>query len=344
MTIRNNPGLKGFFVRLGATVAAVVLVMYLAKVWFVDPRLAVLPAQKPASEQVDTSVKAIEELQAQVLSLQKEIKVLASTAQAPTAAPIVAPTVTPTAKAPKEASYVGSAKSNIYHYLSCQWAKKISPGNLVTFRSVEDAKSQGYRACKVCNPPAQDQPARVARAPTATLTAPVEVIYKKVDTDGDGIPDTFILKGEAEKSPVSPSTPEPKIPSNLLKAACVKINDGDTIEVELDDGSTKRVRLVGIDTPECWRKTSSGWVSDPEPGGKEASNFTEGKVLGKTVFLDVDDEEPLDKYGRTLALVYTSQSDATKGPRFSLNAKLLQKGLAKVLFIPPSEFDPHLWE
>jgi len=41
----HNPDLKKFLVRLGVTVAAVVLVMYLAKVWFVDQRRACLPSQ-----------------------------------------------------------------------------------------------------------------------------------------------------------------------------------------------------------------------------------------------------------------------------------------------------------
>jgi hypothetical protein len=46
--------------------------------------------------------------------------------------------------------FVGSAKSNIYHYLSCIWAKKISPKNLVQFSSTNDAQQKGYRPCKVC--------------------------------------------------------------------------------------------------------------------------------------------------------------------------------------------------
>jgi methylphosphotriester-DNA--protein-cysteine methyltransferase len=57
----------------------------------------------------------------------------------------------------KEVVYVGSAHSNKYHYPWCQWAKKISPQNLVTFSSVADAKSKGYVACKVCNPPEKDK-------------------------------------------------------------------------------------------------------------------------------------------------------------------------------------------
>jgi len=51
----HNPDLKKFLVRLGVTVAAVVLVIYLAKVWFVDQRRADLPSQVPTSGQVDTS-------------------------------------------------------------------------------------------------------------------------------------------------------------------------------------------------------------------------------------------------------------------------------------------------
>lgn len=54
MMTKHNPDLK-FLVRLGVTVAAVVLVMYLAKVWFVDQRRAGLPLQGPTREQVDTS-------------------------------------------------------------------------------------------------------------------------------------------------------------------------------------------------------------------------------------------------------------------------------------------------
>ncbi len=51
----HNPDLNKFLVRLAVTVAAVVLVMYLAKVWFVDQRRAGLPSQGPTSGQVDTS-------------------------------------------------------------------------------------------------------------------------------------------------------------------------------------------------------------------------------------------------------------------------------------------------
>jgi len=49
--------------------------------------------------------------------------------------------------------FVGSIKSNKYHYPDCQWAKKILPENEIWFSSSQDAKAHGYVPCKVCNPP-----------------------------------------------------------------------------------------------------------------------------------------------------------------------------------------------
>jgi micrococcal nuclease len=48
---------------------------------------------------------------------------------------------------------VGNASSRKYHYSCCLWAKKISPANETWFTSSNDARSQGYVPCKVCNPP-----------------------------------------------------------------------------------------------------------------------------------------------------------------------------------------------
>jgi len=52
--------------------------------------------------------------------------------------------------------YVGSKLSNKYHLPDCKWAKKISPKNLVKFKTVAEAKKAGYVACKVCKPPTKD--------------------------------------------------------------------------------------------------------------------------------------------------------------------------------------------
>jgi len=105
-----------------------------------------------------------------------------------------------------------------------------------------------------------------------------------------------------------------------------QVIDGDTIVID-----NKRVRLVGIDTPELH--------PTPEPGAVEAKQFVERLCLGKEVGLDVDDIRPKDKYGRTLAVVYIHVG----GSWVNLNAELLRGGLAEVLYISPSEFNPYHW-
>ncbi|NPV63654.1 MAG: nuclease [Methanotrichaceae archaeon] len=49
--------------------------------------------------------------------------------------------------------FVGSVKSNKYHYPSCEWGQKISPSNEIWFSSSADARAHGYVPCKVCCPP-----------------------------------------------------------------------------------------------------------------------------------------------------------------------------------------------
>lgn len=49
--------------------------------------------------------------------------------------------------------FVGSAKSDKYHYPSCSAAKKIKSSNLVTFSGSADARASGYVPCGICHPP-----------------------------------------------------------------------------------------------------------------------------------------------------------------------------------------------
>jgi methylphosphotriester-DNA--protein-cysteine methyltransferase len=52
--------------------------------------------------------------------------------------------------------YVGSNKSDKYHFPNCKWALKIKPANLVTFQSAKEALAAKYVPCKVCKPPVKD--------------------------------------------------------------------------------------------------------------------------------------------------------------------------------------------
>ena len=97
---------------------------------------------------------------------------------------------------------------------------------------------------------------------------------------------------------------------------CLRVIDGDTIWVY----GVGKVRLVQVDTPE-----------KDEARFGDAKKFTQDICLSKTVYLDIDDAEPYDKYGRTLAIVYADDMD--------INRELLNSGLAEELYIPPSEFE-----
>ncbi|MCL2116392.1 MAG: thermonuclease family protein [Methanobrevibacter sp.] len=108
-------------------------------------------------------------------------------------------------------------------------------------------------------------------------------------------------------------------PNYEVEGLCSNVVDGDTIDVV----GVGRIRLVGIDTPEIG-----------QPGYEEATNYIKSMCLGKTVYLDIDNAEPKDKYGRTLAIVYVDG--------ININQELLKLGYAKVLYIPPSEFEEGL--
>ncbi|MBI5887723.1 MAG: thermonuclease family protein [Deltaproteobacteria bacterium] len=89
--------------------------------------------------------------------------------------------------------------------------------------------------------------------------------------------------------------------------------DGDTIKLR----GGEKVRYLGIDSPE-----------KGEPFYEEAKRRNSGLVKGKKVRLVVCGEEPRDKYGRTLAWVYTGES-------LLINSALLREGLGKLMIIPP---------
>ncbi|MBZ2164480.1 thermonuclease family protein [Methanobacterium spitsbergense] len=101
---------------------------------------------------------------------------------------------------------------------------------------------------------------------------------------------------------------------------CSYVVDGDTIDVD----GIGRIRFVGVNTPERG-----------QPGYQEAKDFVSSLCLGKTVGLDIDDAKHYDKYGRVLAVVYSGD--------MNVNAELLKRGYAEVMYIPPSEFNPYSW-
>lgn len=97
------------------------------------------------------------------------------------------------------------------------------------------------------------------------------------------------------------------------------VYDGDT--VLLDNG--QKVRLLGINTPEV-----EGRYKLAEPGGNEAKIWLEKRLSGKKVRLETDSDKK-DKYGRTLAHIFTEDHS-------HVNVELVKRGLAWVSIHPPN--------
>lgn len=109
----------------------------------------------------------------------------------------------------------------------------------------------------------------------------------------------------------------------------VRVVDGDTL-IALVDGEETTIRLLNIDTPE---------TKDPDEAvqclGPEAAAFLADRLpAGTEIELDYD-EERLDRYDRTLAAVYESES--------LINAEIAAAGLGvPVYFAPNDRFLPEV--
>lgn len=118
---------------------------------------------------------------------------------------------------------------------------------------------------------------------------------------------------------------------DVLEGTVREVLDGDTIVVDVA-GDARRVRLIGVDTPETVhpRKPIQRY-------GREASAFTQRELSGRRVWLEYD-AAPLDRYGRHLAYVWlerpASGEDAVRRGMF--NARLILEGYGRVMTIPPN--------
>ncbi|TAK65077.1 thermonuclease family protein [Methylobacter sp.] len=95
------------------------------------------------------------------------------------------------------------------------------------------------------------------------------------------------------------------------------VYDGDT--VELEDG--RKIRFLGINTPEVQHRDKLADV-----GGDEAKRWLTDKLKNTRVRLEIGAEKT-DKYGRTLAHLFTENKE-------HINLKLVESGLASVNIYP----------
>ncbi len=104
----------------------------------------------------------------------------------------------------------------------------------------------------------------------------------------------------------------------------VEVIDGDTIAVRVG-GTTERIRLLGVDTPESVDPTRPVQCFGPEAAQRLAEWLPEGTALRLE-----RDAEARDRFGRLLAYVYRS-SDG-----LFINAALLHEGFADLLVFEPN--------
>ena len=104
----------------------------------------------------------------------------------------------------------------------------------------------------------------------------------------------------------------------------VHVVDGDTIDVDID-GTTERVRLIGIDTPETVKPNTPVQCFGPE-----ASANTKSLLPPDTPVRLERDAEARDAYGRLLAYVFR----ATDG--LFVNLDIIANGFAHPLPFEPN--------
>lgn len=113
----------------------------------------------------------------------------------------------------------------------------------------------------------------------------------------------------------------------------VSVVDGDTLDVRFSNGSTDRVRLLGVDTPEVHvavEPTEYEGVPDTEAGrtclraaGENASSVVRSRLSGETVTLVFDPAaDTRGAYGRLLAYVVHEGQN--------INAALVSDGHARL--------------
>ena len=116
-------------------------------------------------------------------------------------------------------------------------------------------------------------------------------------------------------------------PSSAFSATVAYVDDGDTVRLTNGD----RVRLAGIDAPEVAHPAYADRAARPsEPFGDASKQALMALLATSRNRLRVQDgAEPEDRYGRKLAYLYLPDGK-------SIQADLVAKGLAMVVFMPPN--------
>lgn len=120
-----------------------------------------------------------------------------------------------------------------------------------------------------------------------------------------------------------------KLPSNAEKYTVRNVYDGDTLTL-VDE---RRVRLLGIDTPE---------IKEKQPYAQEAKAYTKDRCDKKEIWLSYEPNgEKQDHYGRLLAFVWVP-ADSGSG-YLCINEGIVASGFASA-YRPNSNTTLHNWD
>lgn len=114
--------------------------------------------------------------------------------------------------------------------------------------------------------------------------------------------------------------------SDLKKGEMVRVKDGDTYAMIIDDKETT-VRLIGVDTPES--VAPSEYSKENTSEGKTISEIVKKKLQPGDVLYVEYDAAQIDKYGRTLVYLYFEDG-------LMVQEWLLQNGYAQVMTVQPN--------
>jgi micrococcal nuclease len=126
----------------------------------------------------------------------------------------------------------------------------------------------------------------------------------------------------------------PPRPERVIPALVTRVIDGDTVRVARG-GSSDRVRLLGIDTPEVFEserldrdvRETGRTREEIQALGRLSSQFTRRHLGGKHVSLEFDVQQR-DRFGRMLAYVWIGHT--------LFNMQIVREGYAQVMTIPPN--------
>lgn len=206
------------------------------------------------------------------------------------------------------AEVMGAQKSKVYHTQPdrCGAAKTIASGNRVSFKSVQEAETEGRRQCKSCAriEEKMKEEASKPKEPETPSGEDKKAEPRKSDAETGGDDETGGSRGQ----PATEDNAESGV-VEILKVA--RVLPGATLELE----GGERVRLSGIGAP-----------INGQPFAREAQKKLEKLVKGRkvTVAWADEDESMRDRYGRRAAFA------AIGSDREDIGGTLIQEGYAWV--------------